>query len=327
MKYERKDLNDLIIGEGFIVYDWTESADRIDIYVKSDIKTQVCPECHEETSDLHSTYVRVIQTVPLKGKATYLHVIAYKFNCNNDRCSTKVIVQSLPFASWKQRRTVELDALILAVSCFLSDEGASKVFECIGIRISNDSIRRLRQKLEFIDNPDIEMVGIDDVAIRKGQSYATAIYDMEDHHMIALLDGRNAETLKKWLYKHNKIRVVARDRASAYASAINEVLPECIQIADRFHMLQNLMDRMKDIFKAQLPEKIYIEDGKILDETPKKQKILKAPLDSPVLDTLDYDGTAPLDNDGNPVIFNNKSTPQSGKQEKQQAERRKKNRN
>lgn len=84
----------------------------------------------------------------------------------------------------------------------------------------------------------MEEIGVDDVAIRKGQTYATAIYDLRDHHLIALLDGRDGEPLKEWLRSHNKVRLVARDRASAYASAINEILPDCMQVADRFHLLQ-----------------------------------------------------------------------------------------
>lgn len=69
--------------------------------------------------------------------------------------------------------------------------------------------------------------------------------------------------LKEWLKSHKKVRLVARDRASAYASAINEVLPECIQVADRFHLLQNLLEYMKNIFKEEMPPRLYIQNGEI----------------------------------------------------------------
>lgn len=85
---------------------------------------------------------------------------------------------------------------------------------------------------------------------------------MEDHHLIALLDGRNKESVVEWLKNHKKIKIATRDRASAYANAINEILPECIQIADRFHLLQNLIDRMKDVFKEEIPKEIFIKDGR-----------------------------------------------------------------
>lgn len=92
-------------------------------------------------------------------------------------------MQTLPFASPSQRRTDELNCLILAVSMFLSNEGASKVLKLLGVSVSNDSIKRLTDKIIIEDNKDIEEIGIDDVAIKKGQTYATAIYDMEDHHL------------------------------------------------------------------------------------------------------------------------------------------------
>ena len=56
------------------------------------------------------------------------------------------------------------------------------------------------------------------MAIRKGQTYATSIYDLKTHQLIALLNGREAKTLKQWLKNHQKIRLVARDHVSAYAA-------------------------------------------------------------------------------------------------------------
>ena len=72
--------------------------------------------------------------------------------------------------------------------------------------MSNDTIQRLYDRLIFEDRPNVEAIGIDDVAIRKGQTYATAIYDMQDHQLLALLEGRTAATLKEWLVHHKKIQ-------------------------------------------------------------------------------------------------------------------------
>ena len=110
-----------------------------------------------------------------------------------------------------QVRTDALNSLILGVSIFLGNEGASKVLALLGVTVSNDTIQRLYDRIVFVDDPDIEGVGIDDVAIRRGQTYATAIYDLKDHHLIALLEGREADNLKEWLKKHKKIKLVTRD--------------------------------------------------------------------------------------------------------------------
>jgi len=89
-----------------------------------------------------------------------------------------------------QVRTDALNSLIMDVSIFLSNEEASRVLFLLGVQISNDTIQRLYDHIEFTDDPNIEMIGMDDVAIKKGQTYATAVYDLKDQHLIALLEGR-----------------------------------------------------------------------------------------------------------------------------------------
>jgi transposase len=57
--------------------------------------------------------------------------------------------------------------------------------------------------------------------------------------------------------------VVTRDRASAYAKVISEVLPDTMQIADRFHLHQNLLKTIKDVLTREVPNKIAIPEESI----------------------------------------------------------------
>ena len=323
MKYKELNINEKLFGKDYLIHDWIESDEEIHIYIKSKSHTAICPDCRKVSSFLHATYVRKIQTVPMHLKTTYLHVTAYKYKCLNDACETKVIMETLNFASASQVRTTELTSLILAVSIFLSNEGASKVLSLIGVKVSNDTIKRIYDKIIIDDEPNVEAVGIDDVAIRKGQTYATAIYDLNDHHLIALLDGRDAETLKKWLKNHKKIKLIARDRASAYAKAINEILPECTQVADRFHLLQNLVKRIRDIFKVTLPKEIFIKNGQILDDTPQQVNVLKIDPLSKALDVYSYNNDPPVNEDGLIITYDNKKRNLDSSQYKRQSESRK----
>jgi hypothetical protein len=120
------------------------------------------------------------------------------------------------------------------------------------------------------------------------------------------------------------VKLVARDRASAYASAISAILPDCVQVADRFHLLQNLLGYLKDIFKEDMPPRIYIRDGKILDSEPVKVAREKKS-DLAFLNSLDYDNTPPLNPDGTERIYDNKMHCLTKKQYRDQAESRKKN--
>lgn len=324
MKYYETVDYSFLFGNNHYVYDHSEDENTVHLFIKSKPHSVKCPVCGQESRKLHATYERVLQDTPIHCKQTFLHANVYKYECENPSCDRKVFMEDLPFAKASQVRTDALNSLILGVSMFLSNEGASKVLALLGVQVSNDTIQRLYDRIEFIDDPDVEAVGIDDVAIRKGQTYATAVYDLKDHHLIALLEGRDAQTLTGWLKNHPKIRLVARDRASAYAAAINAVLPDCVQVADRFHLLQNLLEHLKDIFKAEMPSSVYIKNGKILAQKPEKIWREKEP-DKAYLATLHYDNTPPRNSDGSEQLYDNKNHCLTRTQYKRQSENRKKN--
>lgn len=322
-RYEIFNVNNNLFGSDFSVYKFEELEDKNIYYLKSKIITCACPYCGAVSDKLHATCTRTIQFVPIHLKPTYINVNLYKFECLNEECPIKVFRQDIKYCGPKQKFSHELKCLIFAISLFLSDETTSKILKLIGINVSNDTVRRLYSNIEIKDDVEIEEIGLDDVAIRKGMKYATVIYDMKDHHMLALLDGRDGQTLKEWLKGHKKIKKIARDRATTYANAINEILPNAVQIADRFHLFQNLVDRFKEIFKKEIPENIYILNGEILAKKPENE-IVKAHVQKEILEKLDYNNTPPIDEEGNIIEFNDSNSYPNQKDHRLQAENRKK---
>ena len=66
--------------------------------------------------------------------------------------------------------------------------------------------------------------------------------DLEKRKPIDLLSDREAATLAEWLKKHSEIEIISRDRAGWYAVEARVGAPQAVQIADRFHLLKNLLD-------------------------------------------------------------------------------------
>ena len=265
-KYIRIDEQDIIDG-------------RISITAKSLTRQAVCPACGESSENYHSTYKRKIEDLPLLGKNVFLKVTAYRYNCNNVNCEQKVFAEELEgFAGWFRRKTERLEDLIASIALNTSCEGCSRICKAMGIKISGDYVINLLKKR--FDGQLLtcgEVIGVDDWAYRKGHTYGTIICDGETRKPVALLDGRDGISLKEWLLNNKHVKVVTRDRAGAYAKAIREALPEAIQVADRFHLFQNMMEAVKETLRAQIPEKIEIV-GEPTENTDNTAETNDAPL-------------------------------------------------
>lgn len=127
----------------------------------------------------------------------------------------------------------------------------------LGMRASGPTLLR---RMRVVCNPPpkcVRIVGIDDWAWKKGQTYGTILVDLETHRPIDLLPDRSTETVAAWLRMHPEVEIVSRDRGGEYAAAVKKGAPQAQQIADRFHLLKNLRERLKELMDRRqscLPE-------------------------------------------------------------------------
>ena len=294
--------NTFLYGENYPIIKWKED-EEIEFWLKARYKYQECPSCRKKSYKIHDIHKRRIQDTPIHNKKVYVNINVREFKCENKKCNQKTFTEELPFVGKNQVRSYALTEFILVHSIYMSSNSTSLILSFIGVEISPDTVDNILKNIDIKDNPDVEKIGIDDVALRKGIKYATAIYDLESHHLIALLEGREKNDIVPWLKNHPKITIVARDRASAYAEAINEVLPNATQVADRFHLFENLLKYLKDIFYSELPDKIVIKDNKILDKNAKKVIKELANIDEKKLNSFNYDNSPPRDENDNIIDF------------------------
>ena len=63
---------------------------------------------------------------------------------------------------------------------------------------------------------------------------------------IDLLPDRESGTVAAWLRQHLGSEIVSRDRGGIYAQATRVVAPNAVRVADRWHLLRNLSEALKN---------------------------------------------------------------------------------
>ena len=119
---------------------------------------------------------------------------------------------------------------------------AERLMASLGLPQSDDTIlRSLKRHPGARDEAaTLRVVGIDDWAWQKGCRYGTIMVDLEQREVVDVLPDRSVETTSRWLVRHSGVEVVSRDRCGLYAEGARQGAPQANQVADRFHLLQNL---------------------------------------------------------------------------------------
>jgi hypothetical protein len=121
---------------------------------------------------------------------------------------------------------------------------ANRLLRRFGMEASDTTVLRQlkrRPRANGGANP-LRVVAIDDWSQRKGFNYGTIIVDLERRTVVDVLGTRSAEETAEWLEQRPEIEIVSRDRCGLYAQGIRQGPPQARQVADRFHLLQNLRD-------------------------------------------------------------------------------------
>ncbi|MEC5414427.1 ISL3 family transposase, partial [Aurantimonas sp. C2-4-R8] len=76
--------------------------------------------------------------------------------------------------------------------------------------------------------------------------------DLERRRIVKLLPDREIATVAAWMSDHPEITVVSRDRGGGYGEATARALPNAVQVADRWHLMENASAAFLDAVKKSM---------------------------------------------------------------------------
>ena len=268
MKMERSPF--LPLPEGMMIDQVQTTETQLIAEVISTQPGATCPKCGCISEQIHSHYQRTVQDAPCVGRRVILRLAVRKFFCRVPTCQRKIFTERLPdlvrpWARVSNRLLEEVKAIGLSASAEVSERLAPR----LGMKVKAPTLLRHLRTIPDLPDVPVRVLGIDDFSMRRGDCYGTILVNMETHRPLDLLPDRTADAVIPWLQSHPEIEIVNRDRASAYADAVNRALPHATQVADRYHLVQNLREHVQKFLDQKRILLPFVEDTPLKgDPTP-----------------------------------------------------------
>ena len=232
--------------------------------------------------NLHRPKVTVLGDCLWGSYQVRLKLNSQKFFCHNPNCQRRIFTQRLPLvvAPWA-RRTKRLDNQVTKVGLASGGLPGSRLTMHLGIKISRQTLLRLVMKTPLPSRSVPKVLGVDDWAYRKRHTYGTILVDLETRQPVDLLSDRTASTLAEWLETHPGVEIISRDRARAYKEGASSGCPEAIQVADRFHLLQNLAEMLELVLNQHRTLLKKVEDSTNNSPVVDGEEVIAKPVPTP----------------------------------------------
>ena len=243
-----------LVPSGFVVERTYFEGDKAIIAVRASGSVGLCPSCGTVSRRVHSRYRRRVADLPLSGRIVQLLVIARRFRCDAVLCGRQIFTERFAegVLAPSARRTARMESIVHHLGLALGGRPAAGFAKRLMLPVSKDTLLRVVRRRSRPPADPLRVIGIDDWAWRRNHRYASIICNLERRRVVTLLPDREPATAQAWLAAHPTIAIVARDRGGGYGEAAAKALPHAVQVADRWHLMENASRAFLDAVRKSM---------------------------------------------------------------------------
>jgi hypothetical protein len=177
-----------------------------------------------------------------------------KFFCDQPSCERRVFAERLKDVARVYARTTDRQREALEWIAFaLGGEAGARLAHELGLIVSPDTLLNRIREAFCAEAENVRVLGVDDFGLGRENAPGTILVDLERHKVVDLLAEHSVESLAKWLSEHPKIEVASRDRSHICREGLSAGAPQATQVADRWHLLRNLAERLDEFLGQKRP--------------------------------------------------------------------------
>jgi transposase len=118
--------------------------------------------------------------------------------------------------------------------------------------VSKDMLLRTVRARASAARPVSRVIGIDDWAWKRGHRYGSIVCDLGQREIVDVLPDRETATVEAWMADHPEVEIVSRDRGGGCGQAVARAAPEVVQVADRWHLMENAGRAFLDLVQRSM---------------------------------------------------------------------------
>jgi transposase len=242
---------------GYRVYrhEINEAAKTLKLWVrrKRGNRKLVCSGCGRKLSEVYDTYEREVRDLPCFEFRTTVVIELYRVRCPDCGVKTEKVPQ-LPSKAPFSKRFEE------AVGQACESGPVRRVARQFGLSPSTVramDLRYLKRWAASRRKPALRQMGIDEIYLGKKQKFLTVVSNLETGEPLWFGRERKKETLDEFFEQHlsgfqrSVIRAACVDMWEPFRQSLEQWVPNCQIIYDKFHILQHASAAVDEVRRAE----------------------------------------------------------------------------
>ena len=242
----------------------TEDGSRVDIWLRHDIYTFLCSECHQKAPTYDHMPERVFQHLDTCESKTFLHVKLPRVKCPKHGVKQGVFPLAGPYLDI----TTKLEAKCIKVLQECDRVAASEITGVSWERLGGIMNRAVERGLSRRGNAMPTVIGLDEKQVFAGHRYFTIVSDPVNHCVFDVItEGRAMKDIKYWFQERKvsleTVEKATMDMSASYASLAKEYMPNADICFDHYHVIAMMTKAVDDVRKEAQKEITDEEDRKL----------------------------------------------------------------
>jgi transposase len=213
----------------------------------------VCSGCGRKLTEACDIYQREVRDLPWSEYRATVVIELYRVRCPDCGVKTEKVPQ-LPSKAPFSKRFEE------AVGLACESAAGRRVAQQFGLAASTVraiDLRYLKRWAAARRKPALRQMGVDEIYLGKKQKFLTVVSNLETGEPLWFGRERKKETLDEFLekqlssFQRSAIRAACVDMWEPYRQSIEQWLPQCRIVYDKFHIMQHASAAVDEVRRAE----------------------------------------------------------------------------